>query len=249
MSTPTPSSADPRTAPHPLVQAAVRGLARANARHPWDHNAHFHRWMLAGVPAGAQRVLDVGCGRGDLVRALRTVAPQVEGVDPDPAMAYAAAEATRGMPGVRIARRDLAEHAAETAHQGTYDAVCMSASLHHMDLATALSRARSLLRPGGRLLVATLVRPTGTADRLWDLGCALSNPLIGLVVHPRPVTDPARLLGPGTERREDGMPVRQPAFSTAELRETAAELLPGARVRRRVGFRVTLRWTAPPDGD
>ena len=37
---------DIRTTPNPVIRRAERTLHRLNARHPWDHNAHFHRWML-----------------------------------------------------------------------------------------------------------------------------------------------------------------------------------------------------------
>jgi predicted TPR repeat methyltransferase len=36
----------------------------------WDHNAWYHRLLLRQVPAGAQHVLDVGCGAGTLGRRL-----------------------------------------------------------------------------------------------------------------------------------------------------------------------------------
>lgn len=112
----------------------------------------------------------------------------------------------------------------------------MIASLHHMELEPALAQARDLLRPGGRLLVVTLTVPRTRLDLLWDIGNVLSNPLIGFVKHPRPVRDPVP--GPST-------PVRDPAWSHGELRERAREILPGAVLRRREGFRSTLRWQKP----
>ena len=78
-----------RTTPNPLIRAAGRGLARANARHPWDHNAHFHRWILRALPTRLDRVLDVGCGRGTLLARLAARAERAEGIDPDPGMARA----------------------------------------------------------------------------------------------------------------------------------------------------------------
>src|SRR5699024_4123799 len=98
-----------------------------------------------------------------------------------------------------------------------------------------------LLRPGGRLLVVTLIRPERPSDHLWDVLCALSNPLIGLVKHPRPVPAEDRAAPPtGPE-----MPVRDPDLTLAQLTAAAQELLPGARIRRREGFRVTLFWQKP----
>jgi SAM-dependent methyltransferase len=230
---------DIRTTPNPLIRWAGRRLATLNARHPGDHNAHFHRWILRSLPPGAARVLDVGCGRGDLVRALAEVPVQVDGIDPDRQMAYLAAHRTRGLQAATIRRRTFAEHAAEELARhpgGAYDAITMIASLHHMDLATALEQARDLLRPGGRLLVVTLTAPRTATDTLWDIGNALTNPLIGFATHPRPVRDPVE--GPM-------IPVRDPAWSYGELRAIAREVLPGAVLRRREGFRTTLRWQRP----
>jgi hypothetical protein len=44
------------------------------------------------------------------------------------------------------------------------------------------------------------------------------------------------------------MPVKWPPDTTlAEIREAAAELLPGSRVRRLLFFRYALEWTQPGD--
>lgn len=238
---------DIRTTAAPVVLAAGRSLARLNARHPWDHNEHFHRWVLANLPPRAERVLDVGCGRGGLVAALRTRVAMVEGIDTDPAMAALAASRHAGDPGVRIRHADFLAH--DRGHDGgapcpehvagPFDAVTMIASLHHMDLEPALERARELLRPGGRLLAVTLTRPTGLVDGLWDLGNVLTNPLVGFVSHPRAVRGPTR------DQEGPQMPVREAELSLAAMRRRGERVLPGLRTRRREGFRVTLRWDAP----
>ena len=229
-----------RTTPNPVIRRAGRMLRTLNDRHPWNHNVHFHPWILRSLPQDCQRVLDVGCGVGDLVLALSTRAREVDGIDPDQGMVDTAARRCQELPGVRIHRRTLEEHAAErrsTAAGGSYDAITMVASLHHMPLETALRDARDLLRPGGRLLVATLTTPETAFDHAWDVGNALTNPLIGVVKHPR-VAQP-------TAPAEHAMPVRDPAWSFGELRERARPLLPGAVLRRRQGFRSTLLWQKP----
>lgn len=227
-----------RTTPNPVIRWTGRRLETLNARHPWSHNHHFHPWILRSLPPRPERVLDVGCGRGDLVAALATRAGQVDGIDPDQEMAYATASRFHEEPTVRVRRRTLAEHAAEQDVDGVYDAITMVASLHHMDLPQALADARALLRPGGRLLVVTLTVPRSAVDQVWDVANALTNPLIGVVKHPRPVRDPG-----------EGLltPVKEPDFSLDDLRRIAEQVLPGASIRRREGFRVTLRWQKPAE--
>lgn len=228
-----------RTTENRLIRWVGRRLGQLNARHPWSHNAHFHPWILRSLPAGAARVLDVGCGRGDLVAALAArVGPggRVEGIDPDQQMAYVTATRSAEDPRVQVWRRGLAEHATRKDLEGHYDAITLVASLHHMDLGPALQQARALLRPGGRLLVVTLTTPVTPLDQAWDLVNVFTNPLIGLVKHPR------RVHGSGSAAP---IPVCEPAWSIGELRERAAELLPGAVIRRREGFRATLRWQNP----
>ena len=51
----------------------------------WNHNLHYHRVILAAVPDGARRSLDVGCGEGMLARDLRRLVAHVTGIDRDAA--------------------------------------------------------------------------------------------------------------------------------------------------------------------
>jgi hypothetical protein len=39
------------------LATAMRDL---NARHPWNHNDHFHSWILANLPERRRTALDVG---------------------------------------------------------------------------------------------------------------------------------------------------------------------------------------------
>ncbi|WP_246955686.1 class I SAM-dependent methyltransferase [Brachybacterium sp. Marseille-Q7125] len=250
-----PSPWNIRTTPNPLIRAVGRGLTRLNARHPWDHNAHFRHWIERHLPAAPQRILDVGCGRGDLVAALAERSCEVVGLDPDPGMVTQARRRTHTLTNVRILQGSLAEHTASSEHHGRYDVVTMVASVHHMTLDEALESARKLLAPGGRLLVVTLVHPASRLDHAWDILNALTNPLIGLVKHPRPHRNaPRRNIQDAQDTsdsmRGPAMPVRDATFALAQLRRAARTILgPGAVIRRREGFRVTLRWSAPENAD
>ncbi|MBE1876936.1 class I SAM-dependent methyltransferase [Myceligenerans pegani] len=233
-----------------VVRRVADGLHRFNARHPWSHNDHFHGWILRRLPrrggTGPLRVLDVGCGRGALIGRLRERGAVVVGIDADAGMARTAATRFAGDTGVRI------EHTGFEEISGTYDAVTMVASLHHMPLDAALTHASDLLAPGGRLLVVGLARVGSPREAAVDLVSAVVNPVVGLVKHPRPAPrrdKPSRAALATTAVVHDDagpeIPMRDPGETHAEIAATAARVLPGARFRQRLFFRYTLEWAKP----
>lgn len=221
---------DPRTFSQRFLPRLVAGFDRFNARHPWRHNDHFHRWILRHLPERRRRALDVGCGRGELLARLAACVDRVEGTDRDPAMRAAATQRVASYAHVSVSGDQLADL------DGDYDAITMVASLHHLDVPAALAECRRLLAPGGRLLVVGLARPETARDWAWDAVGLLTNPVIGFVKHPR--VAPAAPAGPG-------VPVMDPHESFDELRALFADAMPGAQLRRRVGFRYTASWTKP----
>jgi SAM-dependent methyltransferase len=91
------------------------------------------------LPAPSARVLEVGCGQGELTTALAVAGYDVLGIDP---------LAPQGDRFRRIRLEDL------EADEGPFDAVVASHSLHHIrDLDQGLDGIVALLRPGGVLVL------------------------------------------------------------------------------------------------
>jgi SAM-dependent methyltransferase len=55
----------------------------------WNHNNHYHSFLLRHVPPHCQTALDVGCGTGAFTRQLALLAQQVTGFDLSPADQFA----------------------------------------------------------------------------------------------------------------------------------------------------------------
>lgn len=202
-------------------------MQRLNARHPWSHNDHFHSWIVANLPKPCAAVLDVGCGRGELIALLASHAARVVGNDIDADMRAQAATLCAGLDNVSVVDVLWSDVV------GPFDAVTMLAVLHHLDAEHALRNVARLLAPGGRFLAVALARPRSVQDRLWDAACVVTNPIIGYVKHPWPST---AAVAPSP------FPVRDPEMSFDELRDLVKRVMPGAIIRRRVGFRHTIEW-------
>ena len=99
----------------------------------------FEEFARGHLPPPGARVLEVGCGQGELTTALSVVGYDVLGIDPR-------------APHHDLFRRITLEDVDDP--DGSYDAVVAARSLHAIrDLDHALDRIAALLRPGGVLVV------------------------------------------------------------------------------------------------
>jgi len=108
---------------------------------------------VAEVAAG-MRVLDVGCGRGEILRHCLKLGARAYGVDYSSVAARMAARLT-GDGGARVG---MADAKVLPFRSGSFDRVLMFDLVEHLhpwELRQALSEVRRVLRPGGRLIVHT----------------------------------------------------------------------------------------------
>jgi len=139
--------------------------------HSWQHNAQA--WIDA-VRSGAiesrrqvtdqaillailgrqpERVLDLGCGEGWLLRALADRGIEAAGVDGDQTLVAAARAA--GSAQVHLASyAQLAEGDVNVGRD--YDLICANFALLHQDIIALLAALKGLLAPGGALVIQTL---------------------------------------------------------------------------------------------
>ncbi len=105
----------------------------------------LHALALRELPPPPARVLEVGCGSGELARALSADGYDVVAVDPN-------------APEGEVFRRTTLE---ELGDEGPFDAALAALSLHHVDdLDAALGKLHSLLRPDAPFIVREFA---------WDL--------------------------------------------------------------------------------
>ena len=129
-----------RVARYDLLAEARRTAAD---RHRYYH-AQVHRLVRGLIPPGS-RVLDVGCGLGDL---LAPIAGRSVGIDVSPRMI---AMARKRHPELDLRVVDV-EH--DPLPEGPFDAVVLSNAVGHLsDIQLALERVSSVVAANGRLIV------------------------------------------------------------------------------------------------
>ena len=114
-------------------------------------------FIKRSLPAGARRVLEIGCGSGELAASLLQDGVSLIAIDTDPDLIAAA----QGL-GV-----DARIAAWPNFEDGQFDAVLFTRSLHHMHpLDKAVQRAADSLVIGGRLIVEDFAYETAEEKTL-----------------------------------------------------------------------------------
>ncbi|MCV7378853.1 SAM-dependent methyltransferase [Mycobacterium alsense] len=113
-----------------------------------------HERLIAQAElAGCRRILEIGCGTGNLIIRAKREHPEVEaaGCDPDPRALEWARRKDGGRSGIRF-EQGYAERLPYA--DGEFDRVLSSMMLHHIDPGARAAAAEEIfrvLRPGGRL--------------------------------------------------------------------------------------------------
>jgi SAM-dependent methyltransferase len=150
------------------VGALSRLLGVLAGLHPaWRDELDLRAMHLRARPGG--RLLEIGCGNGDLLAGARDHGWTVEGVDFDPEAVAVARK--RGLP---VREGDLASC---RFPDGSFDAVVGVHVVEHVpDPRAFLAEARRVLAPGGRLVLVTPNLHGRGAGRFGDAWRELDPP-------------------------------------------------------------------------
>lgn len=160
----------------------------------WDGiSTSFDEWVLAALPDRAGTAVDLGCGAGRHTGLLADRAASVLAVDVSERI-LEVARTERPRSTIRYERRGVLDVRPE---EGPFDVVLSVHTLHHVGpAAVVLPHVRSLVAPGGTVVVADIVDPGGWPtpefhqERAWG-DARLVHQLTG---DPEAAADVLRLL-------------------------------------------------------
>jgi SAM-dependent methyltransferase len=137
--------------------------------------------LVAWHLRGARRVLDIGCGEGQVARRIASAGAEVVGVDPTSSQVGAARDRSGG-PTYGRARAE-----ALPCRSASFDAVVLCLAIEHVEaFETALAEVSRVLQPGGRFVLvlshpllqapgSAWIDDHGTGEHYWRIGAYLDD--------------------------------------------------------------------------
>jgi len=214
------------------IQAEFDRIALAEAHAGWNHNDHYHKYLLRHAPAHCQAALDVGCGTGAFARLLAGRSERVLALDLSPEMLRIAHECSSLHPQIEYAQANVMDYALPA--EG-FDCIASIATLHHMALPDVLPVLKAALKPGGVLLVLDLYRAEGAGDLLSNVLSVSYHMLLKQTKGGNPQSREASAAWEAHGRDDHYL-------SMGEVRRACAGLLPGAKVTRHLLWRYSIVW-------
>jgi SAM-dependent methyltransferase len=143
-----------------------------------DTEMIYRPWLDAAVvdlsSRAGSRAVDLGCGTGRFTGLLAERHTEVLGVDIAAEQVHLARDQQGDRPGVRFEHRSLLDVTAEV--DGRFDCVLSVNTIHSLRAhEVVLPHLRSLVAPGGRLVVVDLVDPGGWGTPDWQIHNAFTD--------------------------------------------------------------------------
>ena len=199
----------------------------------WNHNRHYHALILRQLPATIEHAMEIGCGSGELARAIASRTSRVLAVDLSPRMIARARAYSPESTNIQYLVQDVSDWIWPIEH---FNAIISVATFHHLPLPRILSNCARALLPGGRLIVLDLFRPQTFADfAAW----AIAFPINRIMQWRSPAS---RQL----QQAFASHGLRDQYLSLSEVRNAAIEAgLLDCRIQRLLFFRYSLTWVKP----
>ncbi len=199
----------------------------------WNHNAHYHRYLMGQIPEQCRHILEIGCGTGEFSRSLAGRAERVLAIDLSPLMIRLAKERSKLYPNIDFIEGDVMAY---QLPDNQFDCIATLATIYHLPVETILRKIRKALKPGGVFVCLDLYQRSNLTDLFFDTIAYPANLFLTLIKTRKPK--------PSKEIREAyAEHGKTDAYLTLpQIELIYARILPGALISRHLFWRYSIIW-------
>jgi 2-polyprenyl-3-methyl-5-hydroxy-6-metoxy-1,4-benzoquinol methylase len=197
----------------------------------WDHNRQYQNYLIKNIPKNCSRILDVGCGTGELTRKLVLFGREITGIDISENMLHEA-EKRNYDEKIKYMKTTAEDYLEGTDRQ--FDIIISIAALHHMNEERILKIMKNKLTENGKILVLDIVKEKTIFDYFLSIIAVILNPIIMLVMN-------GRLRVSKNEREAWTEHFQYDKYLTiTEVKNIAKNVLGKAKIKRHLFWRYSL---------
>lgn len=199
----------------------------------WNHNSHYHSFLLKQLPAQCANILEIGCGTGAFSRLLAQRSHRVKAIDLSPKMIEVAQCQCECYINIDFQVADILQWEFPVEH---FDAIVSIATFHHLPLENLLPSLKAALKQGGKLIVLDLVEHEIVRDSLSDVIAVPLSWIFQMFKNRRirPTREAAEIW------REHGRTDKY--LTQSQAQQIYPKVLTGAIVRKHLFWRYSVVW-------
>lgn len=201
----------------------------------WNHNNHYHSFLLKQLPSKGSIVLDIGCGTGEFARLLAKRFELVVALDLSPNTIEIAKQRSQDYRNINYQVADILSWKFNLKQ---FDAIVSIATLHHLPVENLLPDLKAALKPGGKLVILDLLKYESIKDYVSDLIAVPLNQLF--LLQNRHIEQPLEAIEAMKEH------LRTDEFLTlSQVKQIYWNLLDKAKIRKHLFWRYSIVWQKP----
>ena len=204
----------------------------------WNHNNHYHSYLMARVPSSCKAALEIGCGMGTFSRLLAERSERVVALDLSPQMIRLAKERSKQYPNINF---EVADAITREFPDEEFDCIVSIATLHHLPAEIMMRKIKRMLKVGGTFIGLDLFRVEGLSDVFANAVAFPTNIALRIIKT-------GKLREPYEIRRAWAEHAKTDSYLTVtEVREISASILPGVEVKKHLFWRYSIIWNRIQD--
>ena len=199
----------------------------------WNHNAHYHKYLINQIPVQCRHILEIGCGTGELSRLLAARAEKILAIDLSPQMIRFAKERSKLCPNIDFIEGNVMTY---QLPDNQFDCIATLTTLHHLPMTDILKKVKRALKPGGVFICFDLYQRSNLIDLFFDAVAYPTSLFLTLVKTGK--------FRPAKEVRDAyaGHGKTDTYLTLPQIEQICARVMPGAILNRHLFWRYSIIW-------